>query len=377
VARRAIRRVLMTGDAVGGVWTYAVALAAGLSRHDIEVDLAVMGPPPDQAQLGVAARIPGLVVHTWPFKLEWMDGAADDVERSGRWLLALEAERRHDLVHLNGYAHAALPFDAPKVVVAHSCVLSWWRAVHGAPAPADWDAYAAAVTRGLAAADHVIAPSAAMLAALDAHYGPRAARASVVPNGLPPVAPPRVPKRPLIFSAGRLWDAGKNVAALVAAAPEVPWPIWLAGDTAPDAPGAATPTTDRISHLGWLAPAQMAEAYDVAAIYALPARYEPFGLTVLEAAQRGCALVLGDIPSLRENWEGAARFVGPDDVPALAGALRDLAADAPARTALARAARRRAARFSARAVCAATLAIYGPLAERRALAREATNRCAS
>ena len=56
-----------------------------------------------------------------------------------------------------------------------------------------------------------------------------------------------------------------------------------------------------------------------AAIYALPARYEPFGLSALEAALSGCALVLGDIPSLREVWGDAAVFVPPDD----AGGLRD------------------------------------------------------
>ena len=35
----------------------------------------------------------------------------------------------------------------------------------------------------------------------------------------------------------------------------------------------------------------------------LPARYEPFGLSILEAALSGCALVLGDLPSLRELWD--------------------------------------------------------------------------
>ena len=34
-----------------------------------------------------------------------------------------------------------------------------------------------------------------------------------------------------------------------------------------------------------------------AAIFFSPALYEPFGLGVLEAAARGCALVLADIPS--------------------------------------------------------------------------------
>jgi glycosyltransferase involved in cell wall biosynthesis len=67
-----------------------------------------------------------------------------------------------------------------------------------------------------------------------------------------------------------------------------------------------------------------------AAIYALPARYEPFGLSVLEAALRGCALALGDIDSLRENWDGAAAFVDPADPDALAAAINGLIAD-PAR----------------------------------------------
>ena len=37
--------------------------------------------------------------------------------------------------------------------------------------------------------------------------------------------------------------------------------------------------------------------------------YEPFGLAVLEAAQAGCALLLSDIPTFRELWDGAALFV--------------------------------------------------------------------
>ena len=44
-------------------------------------------------------------------------------------------------------------------------------------------------------------------------------------------------------------------------------------------------------------------------IFVSAARYEPFGLAVLEAAQAGCALVLSDIPTFRELWDGAALFV--------------------------------------------------------------------
>jgi glycogen synthase len=95
-----------------------------------------------------------------------------------------------------------------------------------------------------------------------------------------------------------------------------------------------------------------------AAIYALPARYEPFGLSILEAAQRGCALVLGDIESLRENWTGAAVFVPPDDVDELGRTIRRLIAEPETRRALGSTARRRARRFSAQKMCQATLRLY-------------------
>jgi glycosyltransferase involved in cell wall biosynthesis len=365
----------MTADAVGGVWTYALALAAELGRAGIEVHLAVMGPSPDLVACAHAAAVPGLRVYARPFKLEWMEDAERDVARAGRWLLSMEEKLAPDVVHLNGYAHAALPFAAPKVVVAHSCVLTWWRAVHGVEAPASCTTYARAVARGLAAADHVVAPSRAMLSALDETYGPRGAPSTVIPNGLPLAPEPSVEKRDVILSAGRLWDRGKNVEAVIAVAPALPWPVWLAGEEALEG-RAASSEEEGVRRLGRLSSAAMAAAYETASIYALPARYEPFGLSILEAAQRGCALVLGDIPSLRENWEGAARFVAPEDGEALAAALRELAGDARARAALARAAARRAERFTARAMGAATLEIYAGLVRARAT-KEVGRACGS
>ena len=39
----------MTTDTVGGVWTYAVELAAALAERDVEVTLATMGGPPPES----------------------------------------------------------------------------------------------------------------------------------------------------------------------------------------------------------------------------------------------------------------------------------------------------------------------------------------
>jgi glycosyltransferase involved in cell wall biosynthesis len=66
-----------------------------------------------------------------------------------------------------------------------------------------------------------------------------------------------------------------------------------------------------VTPLGELSQAKLRQWLAASAIYAAPARYEPFGLTPLEAALSGCALVLGDIESLREVWDDAALYVLP------------------------------------------------------------------
>jgi glycosyltransferase involved in cell wall biosynthesis len=351
-------RVLMTADAVGGVWDYALELARGLARSGVMTTLATMGPHPSEAQKSAARTVPGLDLRTSEFRLEWMAEPEADLERAADWLLRLETELRPDLIHLNGYAHALLPWQAPMIVVAHSCVQSWWRAVHGTAAPAEWDTYTRRVAAGLAAADRVVTPTRSLLASLETIYRPLP-RSVVIPNGRDPPAWPAQTKDRLILTAGRLWDEAKNIRALDAAAHELDWPVVAAGDwRRPDGRGA---TPAYLQCLGRLEPEEMAVCYGRAAIYALPARYEPFGLSVLEAAQAGCALVLGDIPSLRELWDGAAEFVPPGDSDRLAQVLRDLIAAPERRQALSEAAGLRARRYGAADMTAHYLDLYAGL----------------
>ncbi len=114
----------------------------------------------------------------------------------------------------------------------------------------------------------------------------------------------------------------------------------MAGDNQHPDGGEARPHNTRL--LGRLSHRALAAWYGRASIYALPARYEPFGLSVLEAALAGCALVLGDIPSLREIWRNRAVFVPPDDPEALEHAILRLIEDPDRRNALAAGARTRA-----------------------------------
>ena len=338
-------RVLMTADTAGGVWTYAMELTRALP--DIEFVLAAMGgapPSPVPPNVRLAARA---------CKLEWMDEPWDDVARAGDWLLDLERAERPDLVHLNGYAHGTLPFAAPKIVVGHSCVLSWWRAVKGDDAPPTWMRYRHAVERGLCGADFVVAPSAWMLGALHEHYR-FATPSRLIYNGRG--ADHRqltTDNRRTIFAAGRLWDEAKNLRAVVDAAPRIAWAVRIAGDGGASAPN--------VTHLGRLDQDGMSRAFAEAGIYLFPALYEPFGLSILEAALAGCALVLGDIPSLREIWRDAAVFVPPRDAAAMACTVNEVIADDDFRAELARRARARGAEFTPANMAGAYRAAYEAL----------------
>jgi len=339
-------KVLMTTDAVGGAWTYSLTLAEALAEHDVVVTLAVMGPPPraDQRTELAASTIDS--VHFGDYALEWMDEPWADVERAGEWLLRLAEDVAPDVVHLNGYAHAVLPWGIPVVVVGHSDVLSWHAAV-GRVVDARWTRYRAAVEAGLAAADLLVAPTRAMLEELARFYGPPCP-SLVVPNGSGREFPSRA-KSELVLAAGRLWDEAKNVQALVRVAPRLRWPVAVAGEGA---------VGSGVDAMGRLSRDEIDEALAAAAIFAAPARYEPFGLAALEAGLAGCALVLGDIASLREVWGGAAAFVDPDDDRALEDALQALIDDHELRGDCAERARRRALEYSAARMADGYLSAY-------------------
>ena len=352
----------MTTDAVGGVWAYALELARALERHGVEIALASMGPAPGPAQREEAAGLPNVTLHESTHALEWMEDPWADVERAGDWLLDLAAAFAPDVIHLNGYVHATLPWDAPVLVAAHSCVFSWWSAVRGEPPPASYDEYRRRVGGGLAAADLVVAPTAAMLRALEEHYG-RLDRGWVTHHPRHPDEFAASPKARRLPAAGRAWDEAKNLAALDAVAPRVDWPIALAGDCRH--PNGRSATFPNVHCLGQLDVARMRTELSRSAIYALPARYEPFGLSALEAGLSGCALVLGDIPSLREVWGDAAVFVEPDDTESLARVLNALIADDARRMELARRARLRTLTYAPASMAERYVAAYDFCLERQ------------
>ncbi|AHM58362.1 group 1 glycosyl transferase [Flammeovirgaceae bacterium 311] len=349
----------MTADTVGGVWTYALELVKALQPLGVEVHLATMGKLPTTAQKKEAAALKNIILHTASYQLEWMEQPWREVDAAGEWLLALEKEIQPDLIHLNNYCHGDLPWQAPVLMVGHSCVLSWWKAVKGVEAPENYTTYARRVKKGLGAADLVLAPTKAYLEQLRYYYGPFV-QDGVIANSRDGSYFKPGTKEKFILSAGRLWDEAKNLAACEKAAAELAWPIAIAGDNLHPGNGQEL-AYHHLELLGRLEPAALAEKMAKAAIYIMPARYEPFGLSILEAALSGCALVLGDIPSLRENWQGVAQFVNPHDPEDIRSKLDFLIRNPQIRERMGTLARERAADFNPGAGAAAYLHYYKAL----------------
>jgi glycosyltransferase involved in cell wall biosynthesis len=165
-----------------------------------------------------------------------------------------------------------------------------------------------------------------------------------------------------VFTVGRLWDNGKNVRTLDEAAAQLDVPVEAVGPL--EGPNGTSVAFDHLRTPGALGLAEIAERLAARPIFASSALYEPFGLSVLEAAQAGCALVLSDIPTLRELWSGAAVFVPADDATAFADAVRQLLDDRERRSDLGLAARVHALRYTPDAMAARMAHIYEDLVPR-------------
>ncbi len=354
------RRLLLTVDTVGGVWPYALDLAVALAPRWDTV-LAVLGPAADPAQSAAAAAAGVRLIDTG-LALDWLAPDAAAVAASSAALARLAAAERAALVQINHPALAAeFATGVPLVVAVHSCVATWWDTMREGALPTAFAWQAEVTARGLAAADAVVAPSAAFAATVAARYG---VAAQVVHNGRTALPAASVPVADFALTAGRLWDAGKDVATLDRAAARLAVPLTAAG-------ALVGPHGERVApvHLdlpGRLDATALARLLAARPVFVSAARYEPFGLAVLEAALAGCALVLSDIATFRELWHGVAQFVTPGDDAAFAAAIAALIADPAARAAAGERAQVRGAQFTPAAMAAGMDAIY-----RRLLARPA------
>lgn len=138
----------------------------------------------------------------------------------------------------------------------------------------------------------------------------------------------------------------------LAALKDLPWRLTVAGDATRDPATAQRLRSeiarrglqDRIALLGAVSDERLAALYAEADAFVLASRFEGYGMAYAEAIAHGLPVIATRTGAVPETVpQDAALFVAPDDVDALANALRDLIGDGALRERLSQGARRAAA----------------------------------
>jgi glycosyltransferase involved in cell wall biosynthesis len=349
-------RLLLTSDAVGGVWTYSLQLAKALAAaEDVATILSVLGPSPSVEQLEEATAIPGLQLVDTGLPLDWTATDEQSVLDTAEAIAKLAGAADVDLVQLHTPALACAKFSVPVVSVVHSCMASWWAAVRTEPLPEDFGWRARLTGKGLRQSSLAVAPTRAFARAVQQAYKLKHP-IEAVHNGRSPLAAQSEDLADHAFVSGRLWDEGKNIAVLDRAAALATTSFLAAGPLR--GPNGASLELQHIESLGVLTTEDLAHELSKRPIFVSAALYEPFGLSVLEAAQAGCALVLSDIPTFRELWDGAALFIEPGSEDAIAATVDLLASQPDERERLGTAALERSGWFTPELMAQAMLTHY-------------------
>lgn len=308
--------VLITSDTVGGVWTYTQELVTGLVHAGHHVTLVSFGKLPLPHQTAWMENLSRLDYRPTEYRLEWMEIAERDIEESKRYLELLIEEVKPDVLHFSQYCYGNLATNIPKVVVAHSDIVSWWAAVHGCE-PDDTPRmrnYRDTVANGLRGADLVVAPSRWMLDQISQYYLQPAAEQVIYNGRTSSLFDPDAEKDDVVLSVGRVWDPAKNVSLLMQRQQDAQISVvgWEREPGREDRQrGVHAPAN--VTLLGPKSQADLRDIYAHASIYAATSRYEPFGLAPLEAALSRCALVLNDNPVFHELWSDVGIFFKQDD----------------------------------------------------------------
>lgn len=352
-------KILMTTDTVGGVWTYVMSLCKCLEHYNVEIHLLSMGGMLSEEQQAQVNAISCICIYQSSFKLEWMQSCERDVQSAREWVAFMYNKIRPDIIHFNNFGQTLGSWNCPVITVYHSCVISWWIAVKGENPPPEWGKYIQAVRNTIEVSDVIVAPSHSMLEQARTANGDFK-NAKVIYNGLDSPSEYIGEKEYIVLTAGRIWDEAKNIKMLLKTAKHIEWPVYIAGNhhisgTPP------VSIVENVHFLGHLTHKKLQHYMRRASIFVMPAQYEPFGLSVLEAARSSCALILADIPSFREIWGDAAVYFDQNEEVEIQKALQNLIADEELRVQISQRAYERSLDFSAQKMAGNYMQLYEEL----------------
>jgi glycosyltransferase involved in cell wall biosynthesis len=251
-----------------------------------------------------------------------------EVLRFARRVRAASLREDFDVIH----AHDWMTF--PAAIALHlSSGKAWIAHVHAtefARSTGEGNEFVSTVEReGTRRAARVICVSRRTADVVHRRYGVPEKRIRVVHNAIDPA--PRAEERvfpsdcPMVLFAGRLTRQKAPLCFIEAARkvlkerPETQFVVVGTGDRREflEKRAAQLGIADRVSFTGFLPRARLGELYRRATVFALPSVEEPFGLTVLEAAQRHVAAIVSRNAGVTEVVRSVVT-IDPGDAEALA-----------------------------------------------------------
>jgi glycosyltransferase involved in cell wall biosynthesis len=272
------------------------------------------------------------------------------------------AARGHDVLFCPGNVApvASLRGTTPVVTTVHDLAFRYHPET---VSPAFRRVYELLVPQVMRHAERVITVSDAERARMLTHFPTAADRLVAVANGsrapgvdpgaAPSPAPsPAPPPGPFVLYVGAL-NHRKNVDGVMATVrhlldtrPDLSAVFVGAGATAYAAVDLGDSAHERVVFAGAVDDASLDAHYRAASLMLFPSFHEASGLPPVEAMARGCPVVVGDIPALRERCGDAAAYCDPHDVGTIVAAAERILDDAALRADLVTRGRERAARFS-------------------------------
>jgi glycosyltransferase involved in cell wall biosynthesis len=315
-----------------GGYAYDRRMVTELSALGWRVDVADIGsdfPQPSAATLAAARASLLAVAIGMPIVI---DGLAFGVLPE----LAAELHRDHPLIAL---VHHPLALETGIL-------------------PIEAAAFHRSERAALAHTNRVIATSPSTARRLAADYGVASARITVAPPGSEPrTRAPRSANQIISLLAVGSLVRRKGYDVLVAALArltDLPWRLTVAGDPTRDPETTAALAAsiqrlglgERIVLAGAVSDARLETLHGEADIFVLASRFEGYGMAFASAIAHGLPVIGTTAGAIPETIpDGAGLLVPPDDVDALAAALRRLIGDAAERDRLAQAARAAASRL--------------------------------
>ncbi|HEY7231060.1 MAG TPA: glycosyltransferase family 4 protein [Pseudolabrys sp.] len=255
---------------------------------------------------------------------------------------------------VDGLALGALPEAARRLRANHLLIALVHHplALETGLTPAQTDILRASERAALTSAKHVVVTSQSTANCLSTDYGVPADKITVARpgNDIVPSAPGSNDGIVRVLSVGALVPR-KGFDVLVAAfatLADLPWRLTIVGDRGRDPKTAAQLEAEivrlglenRVTVTGEVTSQRLGELYAGSDVFALASRFEGYGMAYSEAVAHGLPVVGTRAGAIADTIPpAAALLVAPDDVPALAKALRQVIANADERRHLAAAAR--------------------------------------